>query len=420
MCNFSSTGVRSGRRTRAALDSEKRGHDGGLDACARAEYRGALTEGEWEVVGTAGVPRLRAVILVTAAAVILCASGAAQATAPHSITFVSPSKLNISPDKSKAARATVVVRNNGPTVSAIRFLAVPDDGSVTVVVTSGGSLLPAFTVKQFKLKLTLKNASKTFAGTLVVAAAKTAPGTVSLQFGPKKKVPLWLYFLIFLPLPLGGAFVGLAYLLADKHGCKWKSRMGPANWDFSKSWASNITVVGALLGTILAAGVLPDETAVSKATYAGLNLFFGVLILISPLVYTATQKAVPVHRRTAVTEAQYQGSVRWFVVASGLTLGAVLGELATIFLLFREIRTANSMPEAAIWFLCVLMVIAGLLLVLYGFRTVQAVLESQCSRTRMRKRKHAELQSSGATTKEDGTTIQEAEVEPELPTWSIL
>src|SRR5205823_10830788 len=54
---------------------------------------------------------------------------------------------------------------------------------------------------------------------------------------------------------------------------------------------SNPPLVGALLGTILAAGVLPSESLLSKATYAGLNLLFGVLILIAAFFYLATQRA---------------------------------------------------------------------------------------------------------------------------------
>jgi hypothetical protein len=39
------------------------------------------------------------------------------------------------------------------------------------------------------------------------------------------------------------------------------TRMGSPGWDFTTSWASNFTVVGAVLGTILgASGVLPDTT----------------------------------------------------------------------------------------------------------------------------------------------------------------
>lgn len=312
------------------------------------------------------------------------------------------------------------MRNDGQAVTDLRFVVIPRSSGVSVTVVGGGATVPGFMVKQFKLKVTATDPKKTFAGTLVAAAGSTAPGVVKLEVGPKEKAPDWLGWLVFLPLPVGAGVVGLAYLTADKHGCTWTSRLGPANWDFSKSWASNITVVGALLGTILAAGVLPDEPAVSKATYEGLNLYFGVLILVAPLVYTATQKAVPVHKRTAIKEAQYQGSVRAFVLASGLTLGAVLGELATIFFLFREIRTANSMPEAAIWFLAFLLVCSGVLLLLYAWRTMQAVLDSQCKHPARRRSKHRELQALGTATMANGQQITEQEVEPELPELSLL
>ena len=37
------------------------------------------------------------------------------------------------------------------------------------------------------------------------------------------------------------------------------SQLGPVDWDFSTSWASTLTIVGAVLATVLAAGVLPDS-----------------------------------------------------------------------------------------------------------------------------------------------------------------
>jgi len=183
--------------------------------------------------------------------------------------------------------------------------------------------------------------------------------------------------------------------------------MGPANWDFSKSWASNITVIGALLGTIISAGVLPAQTSLPKATYAGLNLFFGALILVAPFVYTATQKEVRPDNQAAPQEPRYEGRVCWFVVASGLTLGAVLGELATIFLLFNEIQTGGSMPRAAIWFLGGVMVFACLLAGMYGFRSIRATLKDQGVQARRRQELADEALGGPADV-------------PAMPSWSIL
>src|ERR1700736_1877403 len=79
--------------------------------------------------------------------------------------------------------------------------------------------------------------------------------------------------------------------------------MGKPQWDFSKSWASSLTAVGALLGTILAAA---GGGLTSNKTNAGLNVFFGVLVLIAPLVYSATARYTEAGSMDA-KEGQVQG-----------------------------------------------------------------------------------------------------------------
>src|SRR6476646_1020240 len=68
-------------------------------------------------------------------------------------------------------------------------------------------------------------------------------------------------------------------------------KMGPVNWDFSESWASTFTVVGAFLGTILGeSGVIPEATEyLSRAAYGGLNVLFGLITLLAPLMYSAVR-----------------------------------------------------------------------------------------------------------------------------------
>jgi heme/copper-type cytochrome/quinol oxidase subunit 2 len=230
-----------------------------------------------------------------------------------------------------------------------------------------------------------------------------------------------LYLLIFGPAGGAAAFVTLRWLLPTAGPCTLSSRLGPANWDFSKSWASNITVVGALLGTILSAGVLPDATTVSKATYAGLNLFFGVLILIAPLVYTSTQNAVLVHRRSPEKEAQYQGYVVAFLVSSAITLWAVVGELVTVLLLFREIRTGNSIPEAAVWVMGAIVVVACALISLYAWRTIDAVITDECELRDARRARKVALHRELLRTCETPETVPGAhELQPARAAWALL
>src|SRR5204862_3856150 len=154
----------------------------------------------------------------------------------------------------------------------------------------------AFSVRSFSVKLTPNKPDQTFKGALAVRGKGVAPGTITLSLAPEKSAPTnWLYVLIFGTAAGALLFVAFRYvvfwLTQDRSDQpKLSTPLGPPNWNFSTSWASNLTVVGALLGTILAAGVLPDHTAITKSTYAGLNLLFGILILVAPLAYVAMQR----------------------------------------------------------------------------------------------------------------------------------
>ena len=108
---------------------------------------------------------------------------------------------------------------------------------------------------------------------------------------------------------------------------KLGDRMGPPNWDFSKSWGSSFTVLGAVLGTIVAAkGVIPDQPKflTQPGGYAALNLAFGLIIVLAPFLYRALSSPVPV----GGAEPQYEGYVWSFLVCTLLTVWAVLGQLA--------------------------------------------------------------------------------------------
>ena len=104
-------------------------------------------------------------------------------------------------------------------------------------------------------------------------------------------------------------------------------RMGAARWDIKESWASTLTAVGAILGTVLSvSGVLPKETQwLPKAELAGLSLLFGALTVIAPFLYNATRRAKDVDTDLGLVRVQYQGSAGVFVAVSVITLWAVSG-----------------------------------------------------------------------------------------------
>lgn len=149
-------------------------------------------------------------------------------------------------------------------------------------------------------------------------------------------------------------------------------RLGPPNWDFSNSWASTFTTVGALLGTVLSAGILSNPRLMSSNGYAGCNLFFGGLVVIAPFVFTATRSVDPTQPAPDGSGVAYDGTAWFFVISSAVTLWAVIGELWVMMLLSWEFLH-GPVAICCIVFLCVV----EALVLFYGQSSVRAVLKVQ-------------------------------------------
>jgi len=194
--------------------------------------------------------------------------------------------------------------------------------------------------------------------------------------------------LVFISLVIAGVFVAIRWLVPwDATRADLMKRMGQPGWDFTASWASNFTVVGAVLGTILGAGVLPDQTHLfPKGSYAALNLLFGVITVLAPIAYLASQTP-------DAPSNQLRGYVWSFLLTTLITLWAVLGELATIAFLLYEIRNGGSLPSSVTYLFAGVMLVAALLMLVYVWRGVPATIREQ-----------AKVKSAGAP----------------LPRWSIF
>ena len=93
---------------------------------------------------------------------------------------------------------------------------------------------------------------------------------------------------------------------------KLNERIGTPQWDFSKSWATTLTTVGALLSTVISTPALSDIKMQS-----GLSLFFGLVVLIAPLMYTASAERLPTDPDVKNGTYQYQGTIRMFLITYG-------------------------------------------------------------------------------------------------------
>jgi hypothetical protein len=150
--------------------------------------------------------------------------------------------------------------------------------------------------------------------------------------------------------------------------------LGEVEWSFTDSWASTLTAAGALLGTILAtSGILPENAEpLTSTALAGLNLLFGALVVVAPLLFSAFQRPVaPV----ADDEApRYKGYVWSFLLACTFTVWAVVGELATLVLVLREIQ-AGVLSDSTSWLFLALLVISVIAIIVYSWIRIGATVE---------------------------------------------
>jgi uncharacterized membrane protein YecN with MAPEG domain len=291
------------------------------------------------------------------------AATSASASAAPPITLIAPDKATVSSSAPKPL--TITVRNEEANDLAVRLSVLLDKGSATLAPPT--TTVSGHDVKRLKVTISPDQSDRDTVGDLVLKPADAAPAVLPITIEPKKNYNYSAVLAIWFPLAAAVALVLWAVLTtADKKS------FGPANWDYSQSWASTLTVVGALLGTVLSAGVLPDELDLfTKAGYAGLNIFFGMLVLFAPLVYAAFQKRLLPDKDGV---PQYEGTVRAFAVASVATLWGVFGELVTVGLLFREIEKAGSLPSWLVWALGVVLVVLLLTAVRYAARRMRLLL----------------------------------------------
>lgn len=361
---------------------------------------------------TAYRPAMR--VIGVALAIGCSVASAASATTPQELTVASPDKIAVTSGGDLST--TIAVLNAGPTTPVAFRVA----GDKAINVTPASARAKANNVT--RITLTFKpqdSATKAASGELIMTAGARPPSAIPFALTSKPEAPDWVVVVIFAPLVVAALLIIFAWLSLSADQPNLRTRLGPIDWDFSKSFASNVTVFSAVLGTILAAGVLPQDLPADRvATYAALNLLFGIAVIAGPFLYTACQRPKPVNRRGPIKEVQYQGYVWTFLVASIVTVWATAGEFATIARLFSDIRTGGSLPEAGLIAFVVLIVIGGLALVLLIWTRSRAILSAQGEGPKKQAHKaarHAALVAEGVTGLPSATS--EA-FEPELDAWT--
>jgi hypothetical protein len=304
----------------------------------------------------------RSGILGAVAVVALVLASWAGAAPP--VTVLSPETLKVSAHDAKPT--TITLRNDGAGSADVDLTTILVEGSATVAprrVTIG-----SYEVKQFKITIAANSDDRDTTGELLLTASGAAPAAVPLVIEPKKGYDDGTALLIICPLLAAAVIVVARLATVDVTNV-----LGPANWDYSQSWATSLTLVGALLGTVLGAGVLPDKLDLfTKAGYSAFNVLFGMLVLAAPLLYTALQTR---GKDAAGRKQQYEGTIWAFGVASVATLWGVFGQLATVGLLFREIQKAGNLGTVLVtasWIVLGLIAVAA---GVYSARRMRQIVE---------------------------------------------
>jgi hypothetical protein len=149
---------------------------------------------------------------------------------------------------------------------------------------------------------------------------------------------------------------------------------GPVNWNFSTSWASNLTIFGAILTTVAASKILPASTVVASADgYVSLGLLFATLVTVAPFVYNALRTGTP---RTDSAGPDYKGRGWALLVACWLTIWATTGQIGTAGLVVYEMQHAHRIALGAMIPLFVILAVSLLLVAVYAVQTIRLVIAS--------------------------------------------
>jgi hypothetical protein len=176
-------------------------------------------------------------------------------------------------------------------------------------------------------------------GTLPLRLSNVAPGYEGT----------WFYTLMVISL-IGFALAALS-ICAGVGGIPRTGKRD--DLQFKDRWVANLTGAGAILGTILSAGVLPNDTFfMFKQQYLALNVLFGLIILLATVL------------------SNMVGTARAFWLASAAVIGAGVGEVITILFILKEMQFQGSMPGGGVLATQITLLLASPFIIFFARRNM--------------------------------------------------
>jgi hypothetical protein len=145
-------------------------------------------------------------------------------------------------------------------------------------------------------------------------------------------------------------------------------QMGPSEWSFSASAATNLTVFGTLLTGVLLSTAVPDYPHyLTKQAYFILSLLFGIVVSLAPIFYNFCCRPTGPDP-TNPQSLQFAGPVWLFLLSGGLTVWGVFGQLTTMSVMFQEFAIRKTISELNAWGEWVVAGSVGVSILFYCYR----------------------------------------------------
>jgi len=185
------------------------------------------------------------------------------------------------------------------------------------------------------------------------------------------------------------ASLGLAVLLSLScavivllHGHKMSDRIGQASWDFSSSWASNITAFGTGATFLLGFTLFPDKPFFgTKLEYSFLAAFATAAAAFAPAIHRMMSAPAANQSANEGATPAAEGLVGGFLTASAFTIWGALLQTAVELLIVWELAKTVTIYHPIGVVVAIAIGLTGIGLIVYSVTTILSTIGGNASRS---------------------------------------
>ena len=174
-------------------------------------------------------------------------------------------------------------------------------------------------------------------------------------------------------------------------GIDWTKQLSSPSWDFTRSWASNMTAAGTILSYgVLLSCVAPNvglHVLQKRETYLSIAAIAGGLSVLAPLAFNVMSRILQAGKVSAACAIA-------FLLGAAITICGLILQLFIGACLVWELYTANTLPEWVAVALVLLVLTFSCLLVWYAALTAADTLKRESTAAPGGVEREVQLQAS--------------------------